>query len=306
MSIRPLRERIQARAHLARTVRGHFDARGFLEVQPSCWEAECVIDPYIDPFPLDGGYLQPSPEAIMKRMLVEGSGSIYSLGPVFRSGELGTHHRPEFTMLEWYEVDADKAAGIATLGRFAESVAGEDCRLITYGDAFERHAGVHPWDDSIETLAQRIDDEPLTRSIGDDRDGLLDVILSKHVQPQLQASTIVYDYPLSQAALADVSQDDARCAGRFEWFCRGVELANGYDELRDSSVLEERSRVANAQRQQTGRPALPHPQRLIDAMRRGLPRSAGVAVGFERLLMVLAGASDIAEVLTTPQDALGG
>jgi elongation factor P--(R)-beta-lysine ligase len=304
----PLRQRIARRADLVRRVRSFFDAAGFLEVQPNCLEPECVIDPYIDPVSVGRDqhqlahlddqrlYLQTSPEAAMKRMLVEGSGSIYSLGPVFRAGEWGNHHRIEFTMLEWYEVEAGKWDGIQTLQRFSSSILGGTCAAIAYVEAFKMHAGIDPIEASLDDLIAKIDDRSLTDSMGADRDGLLDIILSDHVQPKLIDPVVVYDYPVSQAALANVSSDDPRCAGRFEWFASGVELGNGYDELRDADVLLQRSALANEKRRLAGRTTLPHPQSLISAMRRGLPKSSGVAVGFDRLLMVHERCSDLASI----------
>jgi elongation factor P--(R)-beta-lysine ligase len=280
-------------------------------------EPECIVDPYIDPVSVGRDqhqlahlgdqrmYLQTSPEAAMKRMLVEDSGSIYSLGPVFRAGEWGDHHRIEFTMLEWYELDAGKWDGIRTLQKFSDTILGGTCTAVAYREAFKSHAGLDPIDASMDDLIAKINDRSLTDSIGTDRDGLLDVILSDHVQPKLMNPVVVYDYPVSQAALANVSADDPCCAGRFEWFASGVELGNGYDELLDADILVDRSATANEKRRSAGRPTLPHPQQLISAMRRGLPKSSGVAVGFDRLLMVHQKATDLASVAINSSEKAG-
>lgn len=305
---------IRPRAMLLRQLRRFFDSREFLEVQPPCLSRDCIIDAFIDPIEVEsdqfrlgielprGFYLQTSPEAAMKRMLSAGAPSIYSIGPVFRSGERGDLHNVEFTMLEWYEVGADLEKGIRLLGDLAMQVLGvQEYEVRDYRQVFRDTLNIDPIDtglDELRAIGARIDSD-LMHSIGDDRDDLLDALLSHFIQPSLgtHLPLIVKNYPLSQAALARVAPDDPQCAARFELFVSGVELANGYDELCDADVLIERFESSNARRLAAGKAPLPTDLWLIDAMRQGIPPCAGVAVGVDRLLMVLSKQLQVAKVM---------
>ncbi len=277
-----------------------------------------MVDTYLDPITVpscqfgisvegmaDEFFLQTSPESAMKRMLAAGAPSIYSIVPVFRAGERGDLHNTEFTMLEWYEVGASAAQGIETLGNLACETLGHDrYETASYREAFQQVAGFDPLEAPVKTLVDHASqiDASLAQSIGNDRDALLDVILSRTVQPKLGQSVplILTDYPLSQAALAKTSTSDPRCAARFELFVDGIELANGYDELLDADELKSRYRKSNQQRRALGRPALNEETTLLAAMRSGLPQSAGVALGVDRLLMAMTGARTIGEVIPLP------
>ena len=302
-NLRPNIRYLRERANLLGELRAFFDLREFLEVQPPCLSRVCVVDPYIDPLAVDSAqlgiaqpglpeklYLQTSPEAAMKRLLAAGAPSIYSIGPVFRSGEEGAMHNVEFTMLEWYEVGGDLASGVQLLGDLATKMLGfESFETTTYRLAFQQAIGIDPIEVSDADLEKLIADvDPTLAKTVDDRDDRLDVLMSERVQPHLglDQPTIVTDYPISQAALAKPSPSDDACASRFELFVRGVELANGYDELLDADVLIQRAETTNAKRIESGRKALPVETPLVDAMRSGFPQSAGVALGVDRLLML--------------------
>ncbi len=292
-----------------------FDQRGFFEVQPPCLSTDCVIDPYIDPLRVDASefqlssskgqefyFLQTSPEAAMKRMLAAGAPSIYSLGPVFRAGEQGDQHNLEFTMLEWYELGADVEQGIEILGALAcDILKARRFEVESYRQLFHEHCGFDPIDVPLLTLVEYAKgiDSSLAMAIAEDRDDVLDLILSHVIQPKLGHDTpvIVRDYPLSQAALAKASKQDKQCAARFELFVAGVELANGYDELRDPDLLLARFRACNEKRQKSGRRTLPLKVPLLEAMRAGLPQCAGVALGVDRLLAVQLGEKKISNVM---------
>lgn len=308
---------LRARADLLRQLRSYFDDRGFIEVQPPCLSRDCVIDAYIDPISVDATqlgisvelpdrlFLQTSPELSMKRMLAAGADSIYSIGPVFRGGESGHHHNIEFTMLEWYEVGGDIDSAIELLGNLAVNVldrGGFD--VVTYRSLFADKLGFDPIDEPVETLTQKVAevDTELARSIADDRDLMLDVILSHFIQPKLGRTrpVIVRDYPITQAALARVSADDPQCAARFELIADGVELANGYDELLDAEVLVSRAGAANEVRIAAGRPPMVVENSLVAAMRSGLPKCAGVALGVDRLLMLQTGGTSLEKVIALP------
>ena len=310
----PSLNRLRERAVLLSELRKFFDERGFLEVQPPCLSRDCVIDPYIDPIRVQNQamqlewnsskefFLQTSPEAAMKRLLSSGAPSIYSLGPVFRAGERGQQHNVEFTMLEWYEVGADAEDGIELLGILAAEILGTSgCDIYSYCQLFLDRFGFDPIaanHHQIFTQAKQIDRQ-LAESLAEDREALLDLIMSHVVQPSLgiERPAIVRDYPLSQAALAKQSAVDARCAARFELFVAGVELANGYDELRDADVLIKRFKFCNEKRSLDGRRMLNMQTPFVSAMQKGLPACTGVALGVDRLLMVRTGESSIANVM---------
>ncbi|MGB7347927.1 MAG: EF-P lysine aminoacylase EpmA [Pirellulaceae bacterium] len=311
---------IHQRADLLRRLRAFFDSRGFIEVQTPCLSRDCVVDPYIDPLSisrevmgregmrLGGGdlpdrfFLQTSPEAAMKRMLAAGAPSIYSMGPVFRADEFGDHHNIEFTMLEWYDLGADMDAGVMLLGTLVSEMMGVDgYDTITYRDVFRQKLDIDPIDaseDELRRLVAAIDVE-LASADQTDRDDCLNILLSETIQPALGTDRpmVVTNYPASQAALAKPSTKDPKCAARFELFSKGIELANGYDELLDADVLVERAKRSNQNRIASGRNELPVETQLVQAMRQGLPQCAGVALGVDRLLMVCTDASSISQVM---------
>ena len=250
-------------------------------------------------------YLQPSPESVMKRMLAAGAPSIYSIGPVFRAGESGAHHNVEFTMLEWYEVDGTFDSAIRMTADLVCDVLGHDgFDRISYRDAFSREVGLDPLNCVIDRLRDLVaeTDPSLASTLGDDRDEILDVILSERIAPKLgvKRPLVLTDYPLSQAALAKPSVDDEQCAARFELFSGGIELANGYDELVAPEPMKERAEINNRKRIRDGRDALPVQTSLYHAMHQGLPPSSGVALGFDRLLMLAVNESDLRSVLPFP------
>ena len=303
---------LRRRAELLRRVREFFDRRGFLEVETPILSADTVVDRHLDPFALvDSGrtlWLQTSPEFGMKRLLASGGGSIYQIARVFRRDEVGPLHNPEFTRVEWYEVGAGLQEGIGLLGRLAEEMLGRGpAEPFTYAEAFARHCQIDPHTASAAELgdvARRLG-VAAPESLGqDDRDGWLDLLLVERVQPHLgvERPTILYDYPSSQAALARVRPGPPPVAERFELYVCGIELANGFHELRDPAELRRRNRQVNLQRQADGKPPLPEESRLLEAMEAGLPEATGCALGFDRLLMLAAGARTISEVIAFPFD----
>jgi lysyl-tRNA synthetase class 2 len=299
---------LRQRADLLGRLRSYFDQRGFLEVQTPCLSRDCVVDPYIDPLSVElpghlgRFFLQTSPESAMKRMLAAGAPSIYSIGPVFRAEESGNFHNIEFTMLEWYEVGADLDAGVALLGNLvAEMTGSAGFDRATYCDIFGEHLKIDPFSISTGELHRLVAqiDPSLSEKNQLDRDDCLNFLLSEAIQPHLgkKRPIVVTDYPISQAALAKPSATDPNCAARFELFSKGIELANGYDELLDGDVLIQRARQSNQKRVGSGREALPENTLLAQAMKRNLPPCAGVALGVDRLLMICTGATSIDQVM---------
>lgn len=322
--------KLKLRAKLLRRVREFFDARGFLEVETPILSADVVVDRHIDPLPVvladdprQPGvgrqlWLQTSPEFGMKRLLAAGMRAIYQVTRVFRGGEIGRLHNPEFTMVEWYRVGDDMAAGMALLSELcAELLGTKGAEQVSYAEAFERHVGVDPHRAGVGELKSAAQGLGISIPDGlqDDRDSWLNLLLAMCVEPQLGrgSPTILFDYPATQAALAKVRTETTgdgapnvpatfEVAERFELYVEGIELANGYHELLDPEVLRKRNRAANAARAADGKPVLPEESRLLDAMEAGLPACTGVALGFDRLLMLAAGAKSVAEVMAFPID----
>lgn len=243
----------------------------------------------------------------MKRLLAacdseDAPRAIYQIGKAFRAGEAGPLHNVEFTMVEWYRVGDDLAAGIDLLDSIQQVLLGQGgAERVSYREAFHQHAEFDPHTIEVELLPSiaAANGVAAPATLGDDRDAWLDLLLVERVMPKLGVSRplILYDYPASQAALAQVRDEQPPVAERFELFYRGVELANGYHELLDPAVLRRRNAAANADRAADGKPTLPEESRLLTAMEHGLPACAGCALGFDRTVMLAAGAKNLAEVV---------
>ena len=302
---------LRLRAELLHRVRSFFCDRGFLEVDTPLLSADTVIDRHLDPFAVQVGqstyWLQTSPEFAMKRLLAAGAEAIYQVTKAFRQEELGPLHNPEFTIVEWYRVGDGLAQGIDLLDELSQALLGRGpAERLSYREAFLQYADVDPLTAPVSELREVASrtGEPPDSLRGDDRDGWLDWILVEQVQPHLgkERPAIVYDYPASQAALARVRDEERPVAERFELFVSGIELANGYHELVDPDVLRARNRANNAARVADGKAALPEDSRLLSAMDSGLPQCAGVALGFDRLVMLVAGVERIGQVVAFPFD----
>ena len=310
-------EALLRRSEIVWQLRQFFHNRGFAEVHTPIISHDTVVDLNIDPVRIAGRslacqgagtedlFLQTSPEFAMKRLLAAGMKSIYSIGPVFRAGERGKNHNPEFTMVEWYHVGDDMAAGVAFVDELVRAVlASPPAEVITYQHAFKTFAAVDPLVATVHELSELATSRDLGVTVewSDDRDTWLDLLFSDLVQPQLgfERPTIVTHYPASQSALAKIAASDPRTAERFELFVRGVELGNGYHELLDPAELMIRNKLTESKRRELGRQSLPVNSRLIDAMQSGIPACSGCALGLDRLVMVATNAKAIDEVLTFP------
>jgi lysyl-tRNA synthetase class 2 len=291
--------------------RNYFDSRDVLAVDTPALSRFATSDPNNDSLvvqsqPGDRYFLNTSPEFGMKRLLADGYPDIYSICRVFRDGESGKRHLPEFTMIEWYRLGFGLETIIEDTANFIAACLDDDTLVrgalrIDYASAFDDIVGIDPLDASFDALADCVDaDDHLRREVGTDRDAWLDLILSTIVAPQFERDrlTVLQHYPASQAALARLCPDDAHVADRFEVFFGDMELANGYVELTDAA--EQRRRIDDdlARRERLGRRVDPWDRYLIAALEAGLPDCAGVAVGLERLQMVLDGADDIRDVTT--------
>lgn len=304
-------ENLKHRAALLRKLRAFFDARGFTEVQTPVLSRDTIIDRHLDPMelvmqlpgePKSTWYLQTSPEQSMKRLLNSGIGSIYQVGPVFRDGERGKNHNPEFTMAEWYDVGAGLNEGLQLLDDLLRTLLGTAaCGRIRFEQAFRDATGLDLFSSKATDFASWSVEQRLVEreDWSGDWDDWVNLIFSERVQGVLGLThpVLVTHFPASQAALARICSDDSRTAERFEAFYQGVELANGYHELMDADQLFERSNIANQQRIFDGKKALPNQNRLLQAMRSKMPASCGCALGFDRVVMLACGATSIADVI---------
>ena len=284
-----------------------------LEVSTPLLASHTVTDTHIASFsvggPAESLYLQTSPEFAMKKLLANDSGAIYSLGPVFRQGESGKKHSPEFTMLEWYRPGF-------SLQELMKEVAELFCSLqsafglepiepvtISYQDLFESRFGISPHQVEVielRSLAEaQFPDDLQHLNIQDDgeRNDLLDLLFCLGVEPDLIEPTFVTQFPASQASLAKVTRvGNAEVSMRTELYWKGYELANGYDELQDGVELGQRMARDNQVRRTRGLAEIEPDAQLLKALP-NMPECAGVALGVDRLLMLLLGVDQISDVI---------
>ena len=264
---------LRVRAKLLAQIRAFFAKRGVIEVQTSTLGRTSVTEPQIESLrTASGDFLQTSPEHYMKRLLAAGAPSIYQLGPVYRAGESGRLHQEEFTMLEWYRLGFDDQALMAEVADLIDRLLGPA--------SYERK--------TYESLVGTVHGEPAE----------LDLAYAEAVEALGPVRCFVTDYPADQAALARIRGDGAEArAVRFELIIDGVEIANGYYELTDAAELAARMARDNRLRLAAGRAPMAPDERLLAAMKAGLPDCAGVAIGVDRLVMLALGASSLAEVV---------
>lgn len=315
-------EALRRRAGLLATVRRFFAERGVLEVETPLLGATGVTDPNLHCFttrfcrpgetPGRELYLQTSPEFAMKRLLAAGSGSIYQICKAFRNEESGRHHNPEFTLLEWYRVGFSLAELMDEIEALFNALAGASLSLAAseryaYREIVERHLGLDPLGAGIAEFAEVATARGLPEAealCGDDRAMWLDLLFSYFVQPRLGQgrASFVYDYPAFLPSLARKSPSDPRVVERVEVFLAGMELGNGFHELADADEQNARFDADLARRRAQGLPLPRKDERLLAALEAGLPDCCGVAIGLDRLLMVLGKMGSIDEALAFPID----
>jgi len=306
---------LRLRAGVYASIRSFFAERHVLEVETPMLSAAGNTDPNIQSFStrftghVDAGspwrWLRTSPEFPLKRLLAAGVGDCYELGRVFRDGEAGGRHNPEFTMLEWYRVGWDDAMLAREVLELLEVLllgAGRTIDIVetTYRGLFHDVLGVDALTDPVERLREALGDIGIDPG-GLERDDWLDLLMTHRIQPHFPRDrvTVVSDFPASQCALARIRHDDPPVAERFEVYVGPYEVANGYHELNDAAEQRARFERDNAKRRERGTPEVPIDERLL-AVLDTMPDCAGVALGVERLLMVLAGIDAIADVLAFP------
>lgn len=313
-------ETLHTRARMLQSTRAFFSARDVLEVETPILSSAATTDVHLHslatvyrgPGAPQGRvqYLHTSPEFPMKRLLAAGSSAIYQICKVFRQGEAGRMHNPEFTLLEWYRPHYDLIALMDEVEDFLTTVLGEHISVqraerITYAHAVHMYSGIDAHVATAPQLRVRLEElgvPPVPGLNEHDRDAWLDLLMSHVVQPQLGQGrpTFVYDYPASQAALARVRPGTPAVAERFELFVNGVELANGFHELTDAEEQRLRFDQDRARRKGTGLRDVPLDERFLAALASGMPPCSGVALGFDRLVMLAVGARSIDDVLAFP------
>jgi lysyl-tRNA synthetase class 2 len=289
-------------------LRGFFSDRDILEVETPLLCSSGITDPSIEPLLVSCGdaltqprFLQTSPEYAMKRLLAAHGQPIFQIARAFRDGEAGSRHNPEFSLLEWYRPGFDHHELMQEVAALVQSCMGaRPIEKYSYRQLFLERLDVDPHTATsieLEAMARRHLD--LGHLVGE-RDLWLDLLMSHLLEPGLGDGTFcfIYDYPVSQAALAQVvSRDGVSVGQRFELYVDGVELANGYCELTDAAEQRRRFERDNALRLERGQQERPIDEYLLAAMAQGLPSCSGVALGVDRLLMLMTGASRIQDVL---------
>jgi lysyl-tRNA synthetase class 2 len=292
-------------------VREFFASRGVLEVETPILSAGAVSDPQIEslttrvagvPGP---SYLGTSPEYPMKRLLAAGSGDIYQVCKVFRDAERGRWHNPEFTMIEWYRLGFDDSALMTEVEGLAALLLSPDRKLrpaerLTYAEALHRHVGVDAYEDGDSALELAAADHGIVCRAELDRDAKLDLLMGLVVGPKLglDRPCFICDYPASQASLARLKSGVPAVAARFEYYIDGIELANGFHELANAAEQRARFNGDLAVRGARGQVRPPLDERLLAALRSGMPDCAGVALGFDRLVAVALGAARLSEAMS--------
>lgn len=311
-------ELLHLRAQLFAEIRQFFSARAVLEVETPLLSYCSGTDPQLDFFTTDYCspplrhtlFLQTSPEFAMKRLLAAGSGSIYQLCKAFRNGESGRYHNPEFSLLEWYRVGFTLTQLMEEVGELIAVLFNgrktlNSSQRFAYQELFQSHTGLNPLVFSYQDYCAyaRDNDQPDAVSIcGYDHGLWLDFIFSHNIQPHLgeNAVCMVYGYPACQSSLARINEGNPNVTDRVEVFINGVELGNGYYELTDAKEQDRRFDKEIAIRQQRKSPITVKDKHLIAAMEAGLPECSGMAIGLDRLLMLLTNSANINDVLNFP------
>jgi elongation factor P--(R)-beta-lysine ligase len=326
---------LEARARIVAAIRRFFAARDFLEVDTPALQVSPGLEPHLMAFSTElvtpeGArrtlHLHTSPEFAMKKLLVAGLPRIFQLAHVFRNGERARTHHPEFTMLEWYRAGAayrdlmeDCEAllrdVLAASGNDGFHWAGQRCdpaggwQYLTVADAFARFCGIDilatapdPLHPSLDLLAAASHDIGVVPHAGDDWEDLFFRLFLERIEPRLGVGTptILHDYPIALAALSRAKPEDARLAERFEIYVCGLELANAFGELTDMSVQRGRFAADRARKRALYGYDYPVDEDFLAALAHGMPESAGIALGVDRLVMLATGASSIEEVLFVP------
>lgn len=327
------------RNQVIHAIRAYFHDQGFVEVETPALQVSPGIEPYLNAFTtqIDGArggkgllHLHTSPEYAMKKLLVAGEPKIFQLARCYRNAERGPTHHPEFTMLEWYRAGATYRDIMADCEGILRAAAGPNgvfawngkasdphrpWQYVTVAQAFLDYAGVdllatapdphRPDADRLRAEARRIG---MRADAGDGWDDVFFRIFLEKIEPRLghPVPTVLYDYPVSMAALSRVKAEDPRLAERFELYVGGLELANAFGELTDAREQRQRFLADQAARRARVGHAYPIDEDFLAALEHGMPEASGIALGVDRLVMLAAGAEDIAQVLWAPVADVAG
>jgi len=335
------RRNLEARGRILGAVRGFFAGQGFTEVETPALQVSPGLEPHLNAFRTElkapgqkSGrdlYLHTSPEFAMKKLLAAGMENIFQFARVFRNGERSATHHPEFTMLEWYRAnagyeslmdDCDRllaaAAAAVPAAEFAWSgrrCAAAPAERLSVAAAFQRHAGIDllatapdPLHPSLDRLAEAARPLGLNPHPGDRWDDLFFRIFLDHIEPKLGIGrpTILYEYPVSMAALSRPKAADPRVCERFEVYVAGLELANAFGELTDPAEQRRRFTADMDLKERLYGERYPIDEDFMAALQHGLPPAAGIALGIDRLVMLATGAAQIEDVLWAPVAGAGG
>ncbi|MGK0289354.1 MAG: lysyl-tRNA synthetase class 2 [bacterium] len=303
---------LQKRSNFTKKVRLFFEERSLLEVETPTISQFPALDLHIDPFKSSFSttnnpcYLITSPEYHMKRLLSAGSGSIFQICKAFRNGESGSKHNPEFTIIEWYRIGWNHHQLMDEVNDLLQTLLKtQEAKKTTYEEAFQSHLQIDPFtvtQDQFLSYCRSINHTPpndFQKQVVS-RDELLNYLMGIFIEPELGKSQpeFIYNYPSSQANLAQINIDDPRTSARFEVYYHGYELCNGFYELSDPREQERRFKQENQLRAKEGKEVFPIDSFFLDALEHGMPSCAGVAVGFDRILMLALGKKSIDEVIS--------
>lgn len=295
-------EALKARAEVIAKIRHFFATRDILEVETPLLCSTSVTDPYINSIQADDGYLQTSPEYAMKRLLAAGSGSIYQICKAFRKGDRGHQHNPEFSMLEWYHVGFNHHQLMDEMDDLLQSVLNVGlAERVSYQQLFEKHLALNPHTASCEQLSAIASQHHLSIQADiTDCTTWLQLLMSHCIEPHIgkQVPVFIYDFPLAQAMLAQITPGMPPTAARFEVYYQGMELANGFHELQNAGEQRRRFTDNIALRKAAGLSEMTIDEKFLAALNHGLPDCAGVALGLDRLVMLATGCGKISEVLS--------
>ncbi|MCW8855655.1 MAG: EF-P lysine aminoacylase EpmA [Gammaproteobacteria bacterium] len=308
-------EVLKARARMLQNIRAFFAEQQVLEVETPVLSTSSITDPHLQSFQTrylnKDYYLQTSPEFFMKRLLASGSGDIYQICKVFRDDEQGRNHNPEFTMLEWYRIGLDHHQLMDEVEQLFQKLIDQlniklicqPVKRVSYQQVFIDVLGIDPLEADAKALKQITLKYNIEIPVGMDelnKDMWLDWLMTQAIAPAFDKNsfTFLYDYPASQAALAKLNVLDPRTSHRFEVFFGELELANGFNELTDAVEQRERFESENKKRQELGMEQVSIDGHLLAALEQGMPECSGVAIGLDRLLMVLLGVDRIENVLS--------
>jgi len=307
-------ENIQQRALLYAKIRQFFHDRNVLEVETPVLSHYGITDVYLENIyahyrsglKQETAFLQTSPEYAMKRLLADGVGSIFQICKSFRNDEKGKFHNPEFTMLEWYRLDFDHHDLMQEVDAFLQfTLQCQPAKFLSYENIFFEYLKLNPHFCSLSECLDLIEKYKIHLSSSAkniDIDTALQLLMSHIIEPNLgfEVPIFIYDFPSSQAALAKISPQNPQIAHRFEVYMQGMELANGFHELTDADEQLQRLQRDQTERELLGLNSMEIDSRFIAALEEGLPECAGVALGIDRLLMILTQEKDINNVITFP------